>query len=128
MHAPQPLSTLRASLTPRPAPTTPTIQEPVDDRHERQAEATIRAIAQERRELEALRADRDRLHDLNAAAAATIRTHEDTIRNRDGEIARLNALVNSWQHEAARLQGVIEVGVAALLQAAGKNETGAGAG
>lgn len=94
--------------------------ENADDRYTRQAEATIFAIAQDRRELDALRKERDRLHDLNADARAAIRSHEETIKQRDEEIARLKALTDSWQHEAARLQSVIEVSAASMLQAAGQ--------
>jgi hypothetical protein len=99
--------------------------ERIDDQHDAQAQATIYAIAANRRENESLRQERNQLFDLNASANATIRAHEDTIRELREEIARQKALTDSWQHEAARLQSIIEVAAASLMQAVQREEGGA---
>lgn len=117
MNPTMPQRPLVRSLRPVPPSTPP---EGADDRYTRQAEATIFAIAQDRRELDELRKERDRLHDLNADARAAINSHVATIKQRDEEIVRLKALTDSWQHEAARLQSIIEVSASSLLQAVGQ--------
>lgn len=125
MNPTVPQRPLIRSLRPVP-PSSPSEQ--ADDRYTRQAEATIFAIAQDRRELDELRKERDRLHDLNADARAAINSHVATIKQRDEEIVRLKALTDSWQHEAARLQSIIEVSASSLLQAVGKDEPSEGNG
>lgn len=87
----------------------------VNDHHDARAEATIFAMAAERRELEQLKRERDHLHDLNAAAKATIHQYERDLAARDAEIDRLKALTDRWQGEAMRLQGIMEGAVAGLM-------------
>jgi vacuolar-type H+-ATPase subunit H len=96
----------------------------VDDRFDRQAEATIYSIAEDRRRLEALTRERNELYDANARMSAQLEVLREELETRGEEIARRIILAESWHAEAMRLHSAGDLAMAAWRQAVGQqNET-----
>jgi hypothetical protein len=96
----------------------------VDDRFDRQAEATIYSIAEDRRRLDALTKERNELYDANARMSAQLEVLREELRHREEEIVRRNILAESWHGEAMRLRSAGDIAVAAWMAATGQqNET-----
>lgn len=129
-----PRETLSANLTPRPVAIDAMAMSPSAEHHSEgeieevaqarepdrfhlQAEAMIHAIADDRRALQELKAERDHLRDVNATAMANLRAQEATIKRLEGDLTQTRAMVDSWQGEAMRLQAAIEISVGSLLAA-----------
>ncbi len=96
----------------------------VDDRFDRQAEATIYSIAEDRRRLDALTKERNELYDANARMSAQLEVLREELSSREDEIVRRNILAESWHGEAMRLRSAGDIAVAAWMAATGqKDET-----
>jgi hypothetical protein len=94
----------------------------VDDRFDRQAEATIYSIAEDRRRLEALTRERNELYDANARMSAQLEVLREEVETRGEEIARRIILAESWHGEAMRLRAAGDIAVAAWMTAVEQNE------
>lgn len=92
----------------------------VDDRFDRQAEATIYSIAEDRRRLDALTKERNELYDANARMSAQLDVLREELRNREEEIVRRNILAESWHGEAMRLRSAGDIAIAAWMTAVGQ--------
>jgi predicted nuclease with TOPRIM domain len=94
----------------------------MDDRFDRQAEATIYSIAEDRRRLEALTQERNELYDANARMSAQLEVLREELRHREEEIVRRNILAESWHGEAMRLRAAGDIAIAAWMTAVGQED------
>lgn len=93
-----------------------------DDRHDRQAEQTILAIAEDRRRLDAMTTERNDLYDANARFAAQVDALREEIKRKDEEIVRQKILTDSWHGEAMRMRSIIDLAMGTMAQAMGQGE------